>query len=361
MRDNKALKLLKTFMISITGGFVYYFLHLPLPWMLGPLTALLLWKLLVKTPLLWPNQLRNLGLGLLGYLLGSTFTREILWSTLQNLPYMFIATVSIIVFSICTSYYLSHVLDISFPSALIGNMPGGFSQMVLLGEELESVDTTTVTVMQTLRLIVVMFTVPFLTIYGLHDGSIASDMGTINQAISGENTIYYSSYFIYALVILVSVWIACKIGFPTAFLIGALLGTATLVLMEIPKPVLPSQLFIIAQLCIATYLGLSIETNRLTSLKKLGLYTILSSILLVLFALLLSFFFSIWLSIPLTTAFLSLAPGGIPEMAIIGKEIRADISIITSYQLFRLFFILFIVPPILKWWLVKDVKLQKSV
>ncbi|MBS8264225.1 hypothetical protein DYI25_07225 [Mesobacillus boroniphilus] len=35
-------------------------------------------------------------------------------------------------------------------------------------------------------------------------------------------------------------------------------------------------------------------------------------------------------------------------MGIIANEVRADISIVSGFQLFRLFFIYFIVPPVLR-------------
>ncbi|MGG1663110.1 AbrB family transcriptional regulator [Brevibacillus sp. NRS-1366] len=48
------------------------------------------------------------------------------------------------------------------------------------------------------------------------------------------------------------------------------------------------------------------------------------------------------------TAFLSLSSGGMDQMAIIAKEVHADLSILICYQLFRALFISLVVPPILK-------------
>jgi len=48
------------------------------------------------------------------------------------------------------------------------------------------------------------------------------------------------------------------------------------------------------------------------------------------------------------TGLLSLAPGGMDQMGIIANEIHADLSIVAGYQLFRMFFILFVVPPLLR-------------
>ncbi|MNW03830.1 putative ammonia monooxygenase [compost metagenome] len=50
----------------------------------------------------------------------------------------------------------------------------------------------------------------------------------------------------------------------------------------------------------------------------------------------------------LTTAFLGTAPGGMAEMGLTGAAVGADLSIIVAYQMFRLLFILFIAPLVVK-------------
>nr|WP_257968089.1 AbrB family transcriptional regulator [Peribacillus deserti] len=49
------------------------------------------------------------------------------------------------------------------------------------------------------------------------------------------------------------------------------------------------------------------------------------------------------------TSYLSVAPGGMDQMGITAHEIRADLSIVTGYQVFRIFFIYFIIPPLLRY------------
>jgi membrane AbrB-like protein len=52
--------------------------------------------------------------------------------------------------------------------------------------------------------------------------------------------------------------------------------------------------------------------------------------------------------IDMTTAFLCIAPGGLPEMGVTAHTVHADVSMVAAYQLFRVFFILFIVPIFLR-------------
>lgn len=59
--------------------------------------------------------------------------------------------------------------------------------------------------------------------------------------------------------------------------------------------------------------------------------------------------YSIGLTFTKDTLITSLAPSGADQMGIIGHELEADIAMITGYQLFRILFIFFAVPPLLKW------------
>ena len=64
--------------------------------------------------------------------------------------------------------------------------------------------------------------------------------------------------------------------------------------------------------------------------------------------------------ITMATAFLCIAPGGLPEMGVTAHTIQADVSMVAAYQLFRVFFILFIVPIFLRWIFGRPDVLEKS-
>jgi len=67
---------IETIAITIVGGGLFYLFTLPLPWMLGPLTGVMIWKGLTDRLLVWPNYFKNSGLILLGMSFGINFTIE---------------------------------------------------------------------------------------------------------------------------------------------------------------------------------------------------------------------------------------------------------------------------------------------
>ncbi|MFP3490313.1 AbrB family transcriptional regulator, partial [Staphylococcus sp. SIMBA_130] len=55
--------------------------------------------------------------------------------------------------------------NIKLIDGLFGSVPGGLSQVAILSEETKEVDTGTIVFMQTIRVILVILLIPFLTMY----------------------------------------------------------------------------------------------------------------------------------------------------------------------------------------------------
>jgi hypothetical protein len=53
----------------------------------------------------------------------------------------------------------------------------------------------------------------------------------------------------------------------------------------------------------------------------------------------------------LVTAFLSAAPGGMAEMGLTALILGGDVSVVAGYHMFRLLFILLVLPYFLRYWL----------
>ncbi|MCI1694487.1 AbrB family transcriptional regulator [Aneurinibacillus aneurinilyticus] len=92
-----------------------------------------------------------------------------------------------------------------------GSVPGGLSQMLVLSEETERVDVTIVAFMQTIRLLAVIFFVPFLTIHSLMtqpgDVGVGMPVSTVEWASFG-----WGQYAVYTLIALIGAWGGQRIG-----------------------------------------------------------------------------------------------------------------------------------------------------
>lgn len=147
-----------------------------------------------------------------------------------------------------------------------------------------------------------------------------------------------------------------RIGLPTPYLLGPMVISAVLALCGFDTPRLPLALIYAAQLCFGGYTGSIMRLSSLQGWKRLLFYCLVFSVSTVLVALAMGYLLTRLLPLTLVTTFLSNAPGGVAEMGITAAALHADLSTVTAYQLFRVFFILFLVPPALKWWLKAEVR-----
>lgn len=359
-RKRKQVQLIETLLCGLAGGILFTIFHLPLIWMLGPLTAIVIWKLLSKRSLYWPDQFRNGGQMLLGYSMGLSFTNESARQIINQLPSMAIVTVLMVVFALVIAYLVSRLTGISIPSAVMGTTPGGLSQMVMMSEEIKGADPTIVTFMQTIRMLTVIFIVPALSIHAFSSDETQNSQPLIDLVVQTEYG-SFSTLMTVIVIVLCITTLAVRFKFPTPWIIGPLVSSAILTLCGYETPQLPPILIVIAQLCLGIYLGLGIKINMLRNWRKLLPFSIISGLLIVGFAFGLAYCLHKLYPITMTTAFLSIAPGGLPEMGVTAHTVQADVSMVAAYQLFRVFFILFIVPIFLRWIFGRNHVEEKSV
>jgi len=334
-----------TFAVGLVGGLLFSFLHIPLPWMLGPLVGITILSTCTPITAQWPDSFRNAGLLVLGYLMGRPFTPAAGQQILHQLPLMLGMTVVLMLFSLAIGKFTARRTGMSVSSCVLGTVPGGLSQMVLLGEEIPGVDATIVTFMQTVRLIMVVFTIPFI----LSQGFAGEAVPIIVQAQAVDASIELILPYIGAVV--AGALIAVRFKLPTPYLLGPILGTCVLVIYGLPAPTLPTYLTVVAQLFVGIYMGVRIKLDNITQCRAIVPYTLLNVGGVLLLSLGLGYGLAKYCSLSLVTGFLSTSPGGMTEMGLAALLYGADLTTVISYHLFRLLFILLIVPVFMKAWL----------
>jgi len=351
VKQKKMFTLLETGLIGTIGALLFLLLHLPLAWLLGATTAVMVWRLGTRRTLAWPSSLRHLAHALLGFMLGSSFYGVNISQMATQLPYMAGTTVFTVVTALVLGYIISRRANMNLINSIFGSVPGGLNHIIALSSESKHMEMTIVIFMQTIRSITVTFMVPFITLHAL-SGMNASGMN--NGKFSGEET---SSVFVWALFAAVAAagfFVGKRIRLPASSLTGPLLATTIVVLSGISPPPVPYLLLLLAQLCIGIHIGLQMKPGLLSGIRKLGIYTVASSVIMVMCSLFCAFLLTRVTPIDLTTAFLSTSPGGIAEMGVTAALVHADLSIVSEYQLFRLFFVIFVVIPVLQWFITRQ-------
>lgn len=329
-----------TALIAIASGALFEAVGMFLPWLLGPMFVLLILNQFTKLKFYWPKFLKVAGLVLLGVQIGSSFSREAVFLMWLDLPFMAFLTFSVVALSLLLGLLFRKMADESLATSLLGSMPGGLSQMVVISEDVKSANVTVVTMMQTFRILLVVTIVPFLTVF--LDGREAGEI--LSQEFS-----FAPTHFFLAIAAGILVYFGMKkIGFPAAEVLAPILTMAGMqtitgdVLVEMPY-----WLIAMAQIFIGANLGLQMEQVREKMNIRLGTAIVVNNILLIVFSTGIAYLLTSWLPGYLfLDFFLSAAPGGMAEMAITALDAGADVALITSFHLFRLFFILLVASPI---------------
>ncbi|MFK9090653.1 AbrB family transcriptional regulator [Bacillus salipaludis] len=348
--DNKAFRFSVTLVTAFIGGLVFSALHTPIPWLLGPMAAVLIGGRFRfgKIHYYWPTSIRDTGLIIVGYSIGLSFTKEALQQITAKLPSMLIMTVLLVCFCAGIAWVVSKLTGVDYPTVLTGSIPGGLSQMIIFAEEMKGIDITTVTFLQVARLMMIIFFVPFLILGPLFNNKPATLTSDFADKMVQSTVPLFPNIIPFVLICVICAFLAKKLKFPTPFMLGPIAGTAAATIFELHGPALTAPILDLSQFMIGGYIGLLLKPEKLRSKAKMITLALLSGVFMIVGSVGLAFLLVHFYDISPSTSLLSLAPGGMDQMAILAHEVHADLSMVTGYQIFRLFFIYFAVPPLLR-------------
>ncbi|MGD6818372.1 AbrB family transcriptional regulator [Metabacillus sp. 84] len=337
------LALAKTFVASVSGGLIFYFLHLPLPWILGPLSTLLLYKSIRPGTFYTPGFLKNTAFTITGIYFGASFTIEALAAAGPYfLPYTLL-TIILLTFSTASGFFLAKKTGLDQITSVFAAIPGGLSEMVAASDSLKG-NVGIVSVLQTIRILSVVFLIPFFVTYAFAD----INAGAFNSPAAYSGADHPEAYLLWIIPILCGFLFRKSI--PASFIVMPLLASALLNIFGMPVPQLPHWLVTAAQVIIGTSIGSKMSISDLRKAGKAGPPFFAYTILLISLSLGLGWLFSHITGVPIETGLLSLAPGGLVEMVLTAESIGGDAAVVSSLQLIRFLFIVLAVPALLKWY-----------
>ncbi len=326
-----------TAVLGIIGAYVFQLLHIPMPWLLGPLLTILVLKLKTQLPLKWNKHFRNFGLVIAGYSIGHAFTLETLADIRLYLPVMILLNVLYIILFFFISWLIVKRVKVDPLTALTSCVPGGMTQIVAYAEEQGSKNITMITFYQVLRVICIIGFVPLLV------------AGSSSSSTSVSDAHYTFTFVLFFVLSYLAGFIAMKIKIPTGYMLGPVFLFMGLQLAKIDIPEIPLSALHVAQIVMGIYIGLLLKKEDLHLSKKLIFYAFVSSFLYIASAFGLALVMMQFYPVDFKTSFLSIVPGGLDQMGIISASVHADSTIVTAFQLFRVLIISIAIIPSIKY------------
>lgn len=337
------LNRLLLFIMALCLGSMLVRLHLPIPFLMGGLITALACKTFARhAQVSWPKKWREYALFVAGYGIGSTFTADTWRNFLAELPGVAEATVVILGASIALAFLTAKIAREHLKSCIMGMLPGGMTLTMLLCEEDKEVNPNVVMVMQVIRLLGVVISVPFLVIW-LLDAQVTGS----SVALPNHGGVHW---LVFVPLAVLGSFVAQKIHMPTPRLLGPILATAAFAVYTGGVQPAPFWLMAPAQVSIGLYMGMQLDADRIIKTKKMVPFILVGTALLVVVSVVMANVLSTRYGFSLVTAFLAMAPGGIAEMSLAGMSMGENVSVILTYQLVRLLAINICIPPLLHWW-----------
>lgn len=315
------------FTITLSGALLANFLHTPLPWLLGALFAVALWKI-TGQGCDCDNTFRQAGQWVIGTSLGLHFTPAILPVIAGMYDSLLIGVSFSITLGIIGAMVLYRWLGIDFPTAWFASMVGGASEMATMAETYGGrVDF--VASAHTLRVMLVVTTIPFAFSYlGIHGDMVVSHEAIEHFSLWGFLALVASSG---TLAVLLG-----RIRFPVAWVLAPLVVAAILTLCDVHLTSLPAVVKHAGQLFIGWSLGNKFSKGFFSRspkfLSAVALYNLLGLGLTVGMAYLLAKYSGV--DVP--TLVLSLSSGGIAEMTITAESLHLGVAVVTIFHVLRM-------------------------
>jgi uncharacterized protein len=322
--------------LGVAGGALFYLLHLPLPWMLGAMAATTIAAMSGIRVALMPH-LRLVFIGILGVMLGSAFTPDVMQSIALWLgSFAWLAFYVVIATAVVFVFY-RRVARYDDVTAYFSAAPGGLSEMILAGGALGG-DERRISLAHGTRILVAIFALSFG--YRWFGGYVppASGSPTLSTVLEIED---------WALLIgcgIVGALAARALRIPAYALVGPMVLSAVVHGVGLTHSRPPIWLVAAAQIVVGAMVGSRFDGVAPRVVGHALLLATGATIALLGFAALFGKAVEQTIGIPFSTALLAFAPGGLAEMSLIALSLDIDAAYVSSHHIVRIFMIVLAAP-----------------
>ena len=316
---------LLTTAVAALGGGLLALLHVPLAWMIGAMvaTATLAWH----RPVAVIGWARPTGLVFLGLGLGATFSGPVLAAVSGALPVLLAGGVIAIATGFVVARLFTRLAGTDSQTGFFCAVPGGVIVMAMLAQDAKA-SVATVTLAQTMRVLVVVLTFPPLL------GWLAPH-GAFGEFMAARQAVWWPGLLEMAAAGLALAWPLRKAGLANPWMLGpcgVAIGLAAT--GHLPSGV-PVVLINAAQVAMGASLGTRLTKSFLLSSRRLAIAAIISSAVLSLLLALIAWGMAKLAGLPVPALILGMAPGGMPEMALTAKALELAVPLVLGFHLTR--------------------------
>ncbi|MEB3340018.1 AbrB family transcriptional regulator [Okeania sp.] len=328
--------------LAILVGFIFNWLNVPIGWLLGPMIAGIIYAIIKGNPQPLPKIIIMLGKAVIGLATAFRFSPE----TVSIATTYAIPVVGFILITAALSMFKGYLLSIwggvSRPTGFLASIPGTASAIVTMSEELGA-DPIAVTLLQYLRVLLVVFIVPTITI--LISPAIDQSQTTSFVLASGKTSVpMLGNLLIVVGCCGLGIWGGKKLRLPSSAFLGSFIVGLTILWGTPYQLQVPQWLFAVGLLLVGISIGVQFDWENARKLWRAIFVEIILVIILIMGFLAVGYEFHQFTEVDLITSILSFTPGGIEAMIATVNELGGDAGLVLAIQLTRMLTLILIVP-----------------
>lgn len=314
--------------LGVAGALLFLYLQLPLPWMLGPLTACLV-AAMAKGPIAKPNLFQMPARGVLGVAVGTAFTPALA----DRIPEMAVSLALVLPFIVLTIVlsvpYFQRVAKFNRATAFFAAVPGGLQDMVVMAED-AGANVRVVALVQSTRVLLLVFALPFWIEWS---GGVEIGESGITKPALLDITPFDA---ITAIAIGVAGWLAASaMKLSGAALIGPMIASALFHVAGFGPVQVPNELINMAQLILGVHLGCLFKGTTFRELVTPVSHGMLFSMLLLVLTVCFTLAITATMDFDPTSVLLAFSPGGQSEVNLIAFVLGLDVAYVALHHLAR--------------------------
>jgi hypothetical protein len=335
MFKDRAAPVVGALIAAAVFGWLFSALNLPLPWLLGPFLSVGIANL-CGIRLHEFRGGRQTGQVIIGTAIGLTFTPVIARIVASHLPSMALVAFLSLVIAGIGAVMLRKIARIDATTAFFGTVPGGMSEMLVIGDKVGA-QPMLLTVAQVVRVTILVLTLPAAIMW-------SGASGLELFAPHFVPVIWPKLLALLAAGGLVAFTLNA-LGMTNAWMLGSCALAATLTVLEVETSGMPSYLSAAGQALIGIMLGQRFEREEFARAPRVIIGAAVSTAFLMAACLGLALLLWSYSGLPLATLVAATAPGGLAEMSITAKVLNLGVPVVTAFHVMRIFMItLFTLP-----------------
>ncbi len=320
-----------TIAIGIAGTAAFWAVDLPLPFLLGPLTAILI-AALAGAPVKDAGTLGKLMRTILGVAIGASITPDLVARMPQMAASLALVPLYVIAIAAIGVPFFRRVYGFDPVTAWYAAMPGGLQDMVLFGQEAGG-NTRTLALIHATRVMIIVMITPFLLVH-------LFDAGLDNPIGAPAATLPPHEMAIMAAAAIIGWKGAERIGMFGAPILGPMILTVILSLTDIIHFRPPAEAILAAQFFIGLSLGAGYAGVTLPEIRRDVVAGIFFVVIVAALAAVFTEAVILFGLAPPVDGFLAFVPAGQAEMAVLAIIVGADLGYVVLHHVTRVFLII---------------------